>query len=134
MNKRLTTILIADNHPLMLEGLAKLIESDAEYSLVGQATNGNQAMELYHTHKPDLSILEIKMDRLTGIEVTKKIKKVDKYAKVILFTMHLELWAILSAKKVNPEGIILKKDTTDELKIAIKKSCCRLSLLLPRNK
>lgn len=73
MNKKVTTILMADDHPLLLEGLVKQIESCNSFKLVGQATNGNQAWELYKKRAHDITILDIDMDGMDGIELTRII-------------------------------------------------------------
>jgi DNA-binding NarL/FixJ family response regulator len=119
MDKKVTTILMADDHPLLLEGLVKQIESCNSYKLVGQATNGNQAWELHKKLAPDITILDIDMDGMDGIELTQKIKNKNLCSKVILLTMHNEPWVIYRAKNANPDGILLKNIHREQFIAAI---------------
>lgn len=62
-------VLVADDHPLMLEGLCTVIQSQPDMQVVAQVTNGRQAIEAYFHYKPDVALLDLRMPDLDGIEV-----------------------------------------------------------------
>lgn len=121
MDCKVTTILIADDHPLLLEGLVKQIETCYSFKVIGKASNGIQAWEQFINLKPDITILDIDMDGIDGIQLTEKIKSYDGKAKVILLTMHTEPWTLIKAKNVKPNGILLKNISPNEIVNSIKK-------------
>jgi two-component system response regulator NreC len=114
-------ILIADDHPLISDGLAKLIQGEKQFVLAGIAADGIQAWELYLNTNPDIAILDINMKGLDGIQVTEKIKKYNEQTKVVLFTMHKEPWILARARKSKPNGILLKSQTPQEILTSLKR-------------
>jgi DNA-binding NarL/FixJ family response regulator len=102
-------ILIADDHPLISDGLAKLIQGEKQFVLAGIAADGIQAWELYLNTNPDIAILDINM------------KKYNEQTKVVLFTMHKEPWILARARKSKPNGILLKSQTPQEILTSLKR-------------
>jgi DNA-binding NarL/FixJ family response regulator len=115
MNKQKNTILIADDHPLILEGIIKQIEANNSFEIVGIANNGKKAWELFMQFKPLITILDIEMAEMDGIELTQKIKEQQPETRVILLTMHTSPWIIAKAKKANPDCILLKSMPSIEI-------------------
>lgn len=115
MNKQKNTILIADDHPLILEGIIKQIEESNSFEIVGIANNGKKAWELFMQFKPRITILDIEMAEMDGIELTQKIKEQQPETHVILLTMHTSPWIIAKAKKANPNCILLKSMPSIEI-------------------
>ncbi len=109
------TVLIADDHPLIIEGLVKQIECEASFKIVSQTSNGIAAYDAFKTLKPDIAVLDIDMEGMSGIDLTLKIKKENPATKVLLVTMHTEPWITFKAKAANPDGILLKNAPTGEL-------------------
>lgn len=112
---KVITILIADDHPLILEGLVNQLRLHDEFKLIGQTSNGNHAWELYSMIIPDIAVLDIEMPGIDGIELTKKIKQFNPAGKVLMLTVHTEPWIIAKAKNANPDGIVFKDIDTNHL-------------------
>ena len=81
-------VLIADDHAMLLDGLGCIVSFDPDCSVVAKAQSGQEALDLYRTHQPDIAILDIEMPDLTGIEVTEHIKHDDPHAKIIMLSGH----------------------------------------------
>ncbi len=119
-SKMAATVLIADDHPLILEGLVKQIESEKDFKIIARAQNGREAWDIYKKEHPDVLVLDIDMDEINGIDLTTKIKKENPLAKILLLTMHTEPWIIYRAKTANPDGILLKNSSIIEIISALK--------------
>ena len=70
-----TRILIADDHAMLREGMRNLLEQERDFELVGEATDGEEAVKLAKELKPDIIIMDIVMPKLNGVEATKQIKQ-----------------------------------------------------------
>ena len=82
------SILIADDHPLILAGLSALINSMPEFRLVAQADNGLQAVELYRQHRPDVVIMDLSMPEMHGVDAIGHIRAFDAEARIIILTTY----------------------------------------------
>ena len=112
------TIIIADDHPLLLKGLNDfLIEKG--YDLVGIGKDGREAYNLIIQHKPDIAILDIQMPYLSGIEIARKCKNQNIETKVVLITLHKERELFQKAKELNIFGYILKEFALEEIETCI---------------
>lgn len=119
MEKSFYTILICDDHPLVLDGLVNLIEHSPRFKVIGQTTNGIKAWELYQLILPDIVLTDIEMPGLDGIELTKKIKELNCRAKILMLTMHQEPWILAKAFAAKPDGIVSKNLNAIEIKHTI---------------
>lgn len=89
MNENATiTLLIADDHPLILAGLASLIGSEPGLRLLGQASDGLEAVQLYAQLQPDLVLMDLNMPRCGGLEAIIRIRLADPQAKIIILTTY----------------------------------------------
>lgn len=113
--------LIADDHPLITDGLVKLLQNEPDIEVVFVASNGKQAWENYQLQTPELSILDIDMGELDGIQLTERIKAFNTNSKVVLLTMHTVPWILARAKKAKPNGILLKSMSPNEIVCSIKR-------------
>ena len=118
MNKRTISIIIADDHPIMLKGLAEELEN-AGYNIVGTAINGAAAVELIALHKPSIALLDIEMPFLNGFEVIKNCQGLQLDTKFVVMTYHKEKGFIVQAKKVGTHGYLLKEDNLEEIETCI---------------
>jgi two-component system NarL family response regulator len=82
------SILIADDHPLILAGLSSLLGAMPEFKLVAQATDGVQAVELYRQHRPDVVIMDLSMPHLNGVEAIEQIRAQDASASIVILTTY----------------------------------------------
>ncbi len=113
------TIVIADDHPMILKGLYEELTSNS-YTVVGQGTNGLEALELILKLAPTLAILDIDMPFLTGLEVVKTAKEKNIDTKFIIQSFHKEADYVMQAKALQVKGYLLKEDSFDEIERCIK--------------
>ena len=114
-----TRILIADDHAVMRMGLSALIDSVEDFSVVGEASDGNEALELALRLKPDVVVMDIYMPGLDGISATKKIKESVPEAKILILTTFETSDGIARALSHGASGAILKSAANDNLIDAI---------------
>lgn len=112
------TIVVADDHPLMLRGLADFLTS-RKYNVIGSAKNGNAAYGLIVKHKPDIAIIDITISQKSGLEIAEACKKNNIKTKVILTTTHKEEMLFIEAKKMNASGLVLKEFAIEEIETCI---------------
>ncbi|WP_298550122.1 response regulator transcription factor [uncultured Algibacter sp.] len=113
-----TSIVIADDHPLMLRGLTDFLTSKS-YNIIGSATDGNAAYNLIVKLKPDLAILDIRMPYKTGLEIAEACKKNNLNTKVILITFDKEEDVYDQALEFGVFGYILKEFAVEEIETCI---------------
>jgi DNA-binding NarL/FixJ family response regulator len=101
-------VLIADDHPLFRGGLRALLESVADVQVVGEATTGEEAVELAHSSHPDVVVMDLNMPGLGGIEATRRILATTRDVHVLVMTMHEEDEAVSAARRAGALGYQLK--------------------------
>lgn len=109
------TVLIADDHVLIREGIKQILELEEDIHVVGQAGNGEEAFEMCESLKPDIVLLDINMPKLNGIEALRKFKDMGIKSKVIILTIHEDKEYILKTIKLGANGYLLKDSTADNL-------------------
>jgi len=114
-----TSIVIADDHPLMLRGLTDFLTSRG-FNIVGSAQDGNAAYNLIIKLKPEIAILDIRMPHKTGLEIAEYCQKNNLPTKIILITFDKEEELYDQAKAFNVYGYILKEFAIEEIEICIK--------------
>jgi len=110
-----TKIVIADDHAMLRAGLKLLLQSKADYEVVGEAADGQQAIALFEQLRPDILILDISLPLVDGIQVLKILKASFPEARVIVLTMHEEEDYIKSVMQAGAAGYIPKTAVDDEL-------------------
>jgi DNA-binding NarL/FixJ family response regulator len=108
-------ILIADDHPIFREGLRKLLEAEPGFLVLGEAADGEQALELARQLKPKVILLDIRMPKLSGLEVLRELKTSAIQSRTLVLTAALEKDQIVEALQLGARGIILKHSATDVL-------------------
>ena len=117
MFDRTITVFLADDHTIVRQGLAKLLEGEANLKVVGEAANGREAVKKVELLKPDVVIMDISMPLLNGIEATRQIKKISPQTKVIILSMHSHDRYISELFSYGASGYLLKDATgTDIIK------------------
>jgi len=101
------TVLIADDHPIMLSGVESLIAS-AQYEVVGRIADGAEVLPAIEALRPEIVLLDVSMPGMTGTEILERLREQDSPAKVVLLTAQLEDDALLEAMRLSVEGIVLK--------------------------
>jgi len=114
-------IVVVDDHDLLRQGLIELLEKNNGFSIVGEACNGREAIEVAEKVKPDIILLDISMPELNGLEAIGRLKQVNPSGKIIIITMHNLNRHISSALKHKVSGYLLKSVGASELFAAIEK-------------
>ncbi len=119
MGKKLS-IVIAEDHTILREGLRALLSSHSDFDIVGEAEDGRDAIRCVEKLEPDLVLMDLSMPRMGGISAITDIKKRYPKIKIIALTVHKTEEYILAAFKAGADGYILKDATHNELIMAIK--------------
>jgi DNA-binding NarL/FixJ family response regulator len=114
-------LLIADDHALILEGLAATIGRQDDMTVVAKASNGREAVELWKTHRPDVSLLDLRMPILNGVGVIKELRDLDVAARVIVQTTYDTDEEIYQAIRAGAKGYLLKDAPLEELLDSIRR-------------
>jgi DNA-binding NarL/FixJ family response regulator len=117
MNTTVTVprVLIADDQTLFRSGLARLLDGDDRVSVIGEAGDGNEAVQKVSTLKPDIVLMDLRMPNLDGIEATRKIVAEHPEVKVLILTTFEADNHVIQALKVGASGYILKDSQPDAI-------------------
>lgn len=121
MKNKMITVLIADDHALIREGIKQILELEEDISVVGQANDGEEAFELAEKLNPDIILLDINMPKLNGIETLRRFKDMGIKSKVIILTIHEDKEYILKTLKLGANGYLLKDSSANTLIEGIRK-------------
>lgn len=119
IKKEKITILVADDHAIVREGLTVLIDAQKNLKVVGQASNGISAIKQYTKLKPDILLLDLAMPKMNGFTVIKKIKKRYKKSKIIILSMYSDEDSVENAFNNCVNGYLVKQSASSELIKAI---------------
>lgn len=115
MDSRKTRILIADDHTIFRDGLRRLLESEPEFQVVGEAADGVEALQSVQQLKPDILLLDLAMPRMPGLETLRELAVQGTSVKVILLTAAIEKRQIIEALQTGARGVIMKDAATQLL-------------------
>lgn len=113
------SVMIADDHSMIREGLKQLLELEGEFKVIAEAANGVECMNKLEEIMPDILLLDINMPNMNGLEVLQKIKEKKIKVKVLVLTIHSEVEYLLKAVDIGVNGYLLKDSESAELKKAI---------------
>ena len=113
-------ILLADDHNVMRGGLRLLLERQQGFRVVGEASDGRQAVEQAEETKPDIIVLDIAMPNLSGIEAAQRISALLPQTRIIILSMHADESYVLRALKAGAKGYLLKDSAENDLIEAIR--------------
>jgi DNA-binding NarL/FixJ family response regulator len=128
----IVTVLLADDHPIVRQGLRHLLEAEPDLKIVGEATDGLQAVQLTETLKPNILIVDIMMPDLNGLEVLRQVKERSPSTCSIVLSMQSADVYVVEALKAGALGYVLKETGPSELVHAVKKVIERQRYLSPR--
>ncbi|HFC53610.1 MAG TPA: two-component system response regulator NarL [Gammaproteobacteria bacterium] len=111
----ISTLITIDDHPLFRKGVADLIALDESLSLVGEAANGEEGLELARRLNPDLILLDLNMKGMDGIETLKAIKSTDLDSRVIILTVSDNEEHVVAALRAGADGYLLKDMEPEEI-------------------
>ena len=115
-----TTILLADDHALLRNGLRRILESYPEFAVIAEAASGTEAVAIARSAEPDVAIIDIGMPGLNGIEATAQIVRRCPGTAVLILSMHGDERYVMRAIKAGARGYLLKDSVEEELVRAIR--------------
>lgn len=113
-------LLIADDHSVVRDGLRMLFKSNPQFAIVGEAVDGEEAVRLTQSKKPDVTILDISMPGLNGIDAAKKIKQIAPETKILILTVHQNQEYIFEMIVAGANGYVLKNAERNEIFAAVR--------------
>lgn len=114
------TVVLADDHAVVRDGLKLLLETQADLQVVGEATDGRQAVRQVARLRPRVAILDIAMPELNGIEAARQIKEVCPETRIIILSMHSSSEHIFQALRAGAQGYLLKEVAGSEVIQAVR--------------
>jgi len=119
MSDNQITILLADDHTVVRQGIVKLLEGEKNFKVIGEAGNGRDAVSKVEQFKPDVVLMDISMPLLNGIEATRQIKRISPQTKVIILSMHSHDRFIGELLTLGASGYLVKDSTGADIITAI---------------
>lgn len=113
-------VLVADDHPVVAQGLVALLECEADITVVGQADDGCQAVELFRQHHPDVTLMDLRMPQMDGVAAITAICNEFDDARIIVLTTYDSDEDIYRGLRAGAKGYLLKDAEPDELLVAIR--------------
>ena len=113
--RNLIRILSVDDHPLVRKGIAALVNAEPDLKLVAEASNGREALEAFRSHQPDVTLMDLHMPGIDGLEAIVAIRKEFPEARIIVLTAYSGDMLVLRALKAGARAYILKGEVHKEL-------------------
>jgi two-component system, NarL family, response regulator NreC len=118
--RRTISVLLADDHAILLDGLRALLEAEGDLKVVGSAINGEEAVRLARQLRPDIAIVDIKMPVMDGIEATRRIRESSPSTRILILSAHVSAHYVDQALSAGAEGYVLKESEGPELIKAVR--------------
>ena len=112
-------VVVADDFPLVREGLVRALERDPGIDVVGQAENGREALAMAHEHKPDVMVLDLRMPEMGGIAVLERLREELPDVRAVIMTASEKADSLLDAVGAGAAGYLSKRATAEELRQAV---------------
>jgi DNA-binding NarL/FixJ family response regulator len=116
----MTTIVLADDHHVVRQGLRVLLEGQPDFQLVGEAGDGLEAVQLTERLKPDVLIIDLMMPSLNGLEATRQLSQRSPHTRVVILSMHANEAYVLEALRNGAAGYVLKDSSAADLVHAVR--------------
>jgi DNA-binding NarL/FixJ family response regulator len=116
----MTSVLVADDHAVVREGLRRLIEAEPDLVVCAEAGDGNEVLQQIEEQRPDVVLLDITMPRMGGLETLERLRSKHPHVKAILLSVHSDPPFIQSAVSLGADGYVLKNARTSEIVSAIR--------------
>ena len=115
------SILIADDHDIIREGLKNVLKGQCGYSVIGEASDGEEALDKVRKLKPDILLLDISMPKISGLEIIKQVHYISPKTKILIITVHKASTYIIKALKAGAKGYLHKENAGEDLLFALNK-------------
>ncbi len=113
-------LLLADDHQLVRQGVKALLETESDFSVIGEASDGTEAVAMAESLKPDVLVIDAAMPGLNGLEATKQVKQRLPDTKVLVLSMHATEGYVLQALRNGADGYVLKDESATLLVQAVR--------------
>jgi two-component system NarL family response regulator len=123
------TVLCVDDHPLVLDGIMQKINRQPDMTVVATATNGRQAVDLFKRHRPDVTVMDLQLPGMSGLDAIQAIRSENPKARIVVLTMYQGDEDIFRALKSGAATYLLKDTPSDELVRAVREVHLGLSSL-----
>ncbi len=113
-------ILLADDHAVLRSGLRALLNLEPDFEVVGEASNGREAVELAQALKPDIIVMDISMPEMDGMQAAEEIQRLELPSRIVMLTVHTEEDYLFQTLRLGASGYVLKSSADTELIDAIR--------------
>jgi two-component system response regulator DegU len=124
-------LMLADDHRMLREGLRRSL-SDEGFEVVGEASDGEEAVALAGTLSPDVILMDVTMPNVGGVEATRRIHQAQPDVRIVMLTMHADQEVIAEALRAGASGYLVKDCSTDEIADAVRMAANEESSLSPQ--
>jgi DNA-binding NarL/FixJ family response regulator len=119
--KRKIRIVLADDHPIVRDGLKKMLRLETDIEVVGEASDGREALEQVQMHEPDVLLLDLRMPNLDGLSALQTLQHINRKTRVIILTASEDKNEFVQAMKLGCSGIVLKQTAPELIVKSIRK-------------
>jgi two-component system response regulator NreC len=127
----MTTIVLADDHHVVRQGLRSLLEAEPGFSVIGETGDGLEVTQLVERLRPDVLVLDLMMPGLNGLEVTRQVSQRSPRTHVVILSMHANEAYVLEALRAGAVAYVLKESTSAELVRAVREAVAGRRYLSP---
>ena len=114
------TIVLADDHPVVRRGVRALLEAESDFSVIGEAEDGRQAIDLVERLQPNVLVVDVQIPGLNGLEVTRQVGLRVRETRILVLSMHATEAYVLQALRNGAAGYALKSDSAETLVDAVR--------------
>ncbi len=119
----MTSIVLADDHPVVRQGLRALLEAQQDFTIAGEASDGLETVALVEQLKPSVLLLDVMMPGLNGLEVARQVRQRSPHTKVIILSVYKNEAYVLEALRNGASGYVLKDSSAADLVVAVREVC-----------
>jgi len=123
MNESVSKLILVDDHPLLRKGVRQLVELEDDMAVVGEASNGRDAIDLVQGQDVDLVLLDLSMKGMDGIETLRELREAGVSCRIVVFTVSDDSTDMVAAFKAGADGYLLKDMDPEELVVRIRDAC-----------
>ncbi len=116
----MTTIILADDHQILRQGLRKLLEEEPGFHVIGETGDGIEATQLVERLKPDILVVDMIMPGLNGLDVIRSVRQRSEHTRIIVLSMHANEAYVIEALRQGASGYLLKESSSTELIRAVR--------------